>query len=968
MRTLLRYHDKIARRQSVKSLTEDYRSLILVQIHRREKKPIHSREPDMPTPLFDGPEFLINSTTLGDQWRPTITALPDGHFVVAWTDNSATGGDTSLYAVRGQIFGASGVPVGSEFLINTATLNDQYQPTITALPDGRFVVAWTDASQTGGDTSGTAIRGQVFAANGAPSGPEFLINTTTASFQIEPTITALPDGRFVVAWTDGSQTGGDTSGSAIRGQVFATNGAPSGPEFLINTTTANGQSASTITALPDGRFVVAWTDNSATGGDTSGLAIRGQVFAANGAPSGSEFLINSTTWNLQSEPTITALPDGRFVVAWRDASATGGDTSFSAIRGQVFGANGAPSGAEFLINTTTAFNQSEPTITALPDGRFVVAWRDDSATGGDTSGSAIRGQVFGANGAPSGSEFLVNTTTTNSQAEPTITALPDGRFVVAWRDGSATGGDTSFWSIRGQIFDPRVGGIEVVTGTQAQPLQLGSYDLVDVLPGAALIGQNANAIRSEDAFATHGSVIVDGTVRTLSSGPAIDAIRLTGTATGTTEGLGGHRVSIGESGVVRSSHGNGVTLAGSGSRVENHGQILAARRGVELQGTDAAVVNSGVILGDTAIEARLGGRVINSGTISGGTFALRMANYFDGDVTVTGSQASILRNTGTILGDVRFGSGADLVDSRMGVIDGLVLMGAGADTFRGSDARDEVMGEAGTDLLNGGGGDDQLFGGANNDTLIGGAGEDTLYGGANNDTLRGGQGDDILYGDEGNDRLFGATGDDLGYGGLGNDSLEGGSGEDTLYGDDGDDRLIGNAGDDRLFGGIGADGLFGRAGDDALFGEDGNDSLYGGGGDDVIDGGANNDLIYGGTGDDTITGGLGADQMYGGAGADEFRFFDSAESGVTTSTRDRIFAFDPLEDLINLAPMDANAVLAGNQAFVWIGAAAFGNVAGQLRYTQATGIVEGDVTGNGLADFQIQIVNRPELTADSFLL
>jgi Ca2+-binding RTX toxin-like protein len=922
----------------------------------------------MPTPLFDGPEFLINTTTEEEQWLPTITALPDGRFVVAWTDNSGTGGDTSLYASRGQIFGANGVPVGSEFLINTATLNDQYQPTITALPDGRFVVAWTDSSLTGGDTSGFAIRGQVFAADGAPSGSEFLINTTTASSQSEPTITALPDGRFVVAWRDFSATGGDTSFSAIRGQVFAANGAPLGSEFLVNTTTVSNQYEPTITALPDGRFVVAWRDESATGGDTSGSAIRGQVFGANGAPSGSEFLINTTTVGSQFNPSITALADGRFVVAWQDESATGGDTSFSAIRGQVFATNGAPWGSEFLINTTTAFSQSAPTITALPDGRFVVAWTDFSATGGDTSGGAIRGQVFAANGAPSGSEFLVNTTTAGSQLEPTITALPDGRFVVAWTDYSATGGDTSGWAIRGQIFDPRVGGIEVVTGTDTQPRQLGSYDLVDVLPGAALIGQNAPAIRSEDEFATHGSVILDGTVRALSSGPVIDAIRLIGTSTGVSTGLGGHSISVGETGLVRSSHGNGVTLAGTGSRVDNQGEIIAARRGVEMLGGNAALINSGAILGDTAIVARLGGQVINSGSITGSTFALRMANYFDGVADIIGAQNSILRNTGSILGDVRFGAGADLVDSRLGVIDGLIEMGEGADTFRGSDARDEVMGEAGTDLLNGGGGDDLMFGGANNDTLIGGAGDDTLYGGANNDTVRGGLGDDILYGDEGNDRLFGATGDDLGYGGLGNDSLEGGAGEDTLYGDEGDDRLIGNAGDDRLFGGIGADGLFGRAGDDALFGEDGNDSLYGGGGDDVIDGGANNDLIYGGTGDDTITGGLGADQMYGGAGADEFRFFDSAESGVTTATRDRIFAFDPREDLINLAPMDANTVLAGNQAFVWIGASAFGNVAGQLRYTQATGIVEGDVTGNGLADFQIQIVNRPELTADNFLL
>lgn len=189
----------------------------------------------MPTPVVAGPEFLINTITLAGQINPAITALPDGRFVVAWVNNSLTGGDTSSSSIRGLIFAGNGAPSGPEFLINTTTAGSQYDPTITALSDGRFVVAWTDTSQTGGDTFGYAIRGQVFGANGAPSGSELLINTTTASFQEQPTITALQAGRFVVARVDESSGVGDTSGTAIRGQVFGANGAPSGTEFLINT-------------------------------------------------------------------------------------------------------------------------------------------------------------------------------------------------------------------------------------------------------------------------------------------------------------------------------------------------------------------------------------------------------------------------------------------------------------------------------------------------------------------------------------------------------------------------------------------------------------------------------------------------------------------------------------------------------------------------------------------------------------
>ena len=408
---------------------------------------------------FWGNEFLVNTTTASIQFDHSITALADGRFVVAWRDDSASGGDTSSAAVRAQVFNADGSKSGGELLVNTTTHADQSQPSITALADGRFVVAWADFSATGGDTSGWAIRAQIFDADGAKSGGEFLVNTTTASNQQEPSITALADGRFVVAWTDESVSGGDTSGTAVRAQIFEADGAKSGGEFLVNTTTASNQRESSITALADGRFVVAWRDESASGGDTSSYAVRAQIFEANGTKSGGEFLVNTATAIFQLDPSITALADGRFVVAWADYSQSAGDTSVAAIRAQVFNANGTKSGGEFVVNTTTLDDQYSPSITALADGRFVAAWTDISATGSDTSFEAVRAQVFNADGTKSGGEFLVNTTTANDQHSPSITALADGRFAVAWTGSSATGGDTSANAVRGQIFDPRSSGL-----------------------------------------------------------------------------------------------------------------------------------------------------------------------------------------------------------------------------------------------------------------------------------------------------------------------------------------------------------------------------------------------------------------------------------------------------------------------------------------------------------------------------
>jgi len=783
----------------------------------------------MPQPILDGPEILVNTATLSNQFEPSITALADGRFVVAWTDASATGGDTSGYAIRAQVFNADGNKAGTEFLVNTTVASVQFEPSITALADGRFVVSWTDLSATGGDTSGSAIRAQVFDADGSKAGAEVLVNTTVASSQYASSITALADGRFVVAWTDDSATSALFTLTDIRAQVFNADGSKAGAEFLVNTETFSHQGQPSITALADGRFVVSWTDQSGFTGDTSGHALRAQVFNADGSKAGAEFPVNTTTFNSQVDSSITALADGRFVVAWSDVSATGGDTSSVAIRAQVFDAGGSKAGAEFLVNTTVAGTQVEPSITALADGRFVVAWTDQSATGGDTSASAVRAQVFNANGSKAGAEFLVNTTVVGSQSQSSITALADGRFVVSWSDFSAKGGDTSGLAIRAQIIDPRVGVLEVISGTDTQPRQMDHYDLVSVLSGSNLVSLNAAAIRSENANATHGTVVVAGAVQALASFGQRDAISLTGTATGLADGLGGHHVTVLAGGSVLSTTGNGITLAGIGAEVTNFGVITGVNYGVQSLGGTMTVTNSGTIGG--SLGAILGG---------------------------IGSEQ--LFNAGTLLGNVQLGAGNDLYDGRLGQITG------------------------------------------------------------------------------------------------------------SVSGDDGLDRLLGGAQDDSFDGGLDDDTLHGGGGDDGLAGGDGNDVIRGNVGDDALDGGVGRDTLLGGGGDDKLTGGNSADLMSGGLGQDVFIFMPSIGIGRFSGYRDIITDFTAGVDVVDLSAVDASAVVAGNQAFTFIGSVAFTNVAGQLRYATANGLLQGDLNGDGVADFALELASRPALLVTDILL
>lgn len=144
------------------------------------------------------------------------------------------------------------------------------------------------------------------------------------------------------------------------------------------------------------------------------------------------------------------------------------------------------------------------------------------------------------------------------------------------------------------------------------------------------------------------------------------------------------------------------------------------------------------------------------------------------------------------------------------------------------------------------------------------------------------------------------------------------------------------------------------------------ETIKGGPGDDVLNGRGGNDKLYGRGGHDVLKGGAGEDWLAGGSGADTFKFTSLKQSGVG-SKRDTIDDFSRMEgDRIDLRKIDADTDHSpGNQAFKFIGTKKFHKVDGELRYSNH--VLQGDVNGDGKADFEIHI-NVAKLLAHDFLL
>jgi len=314
------------------------------------------------------------------------------------------------------------------------------------------------------------------------------------------------------------------------------------------------------------------------------------------------------------------------------------------------------------------------------------------------------------------------------------------------------------------------------------------------------------------------------------------------------------------------------------------------------------------------------------------------------------------------------GEGTDVVNASVSYtlaaeVEQLVLTGSAIEGI-GNALANKLTGNAGASLLSGLGGKDMLYGLGGNDTLLGGADDDRLDGGVGADRMEGGEGNDTYVVDDARDLAI-----ELADGGT--DLVQ--ASVTFVLGDHVENltltgiALIGGTGNTAanvLRGNAGGNWLQGMDGNDTLFGGDGNDRLNGGEGADVVSGDAGDDYLSGGAGTDKLTGGAGADTMEGGSGNDLFLF-----ARATDADGDTILDF-ATGDRLDLRGIDANAGTAANEAFAFVGTAAFSGQAGQLRYTLVDGStqVSGDVNGDRIADFVLTIAGQRAMTAADLLL
>jgi Ca2+-binding RTX toxin-like protein len=287
----------------------------------------------------------------------------------------------------------------------------------------------------------------------------------------------------------------------------------------------------------------------------------------------------------------------------------------------------------------------------------------------------------------------------------------------------------------------------------------------------------------------------------------------------------------------------------------------------------------------------------------------------------------------------------------------------------------------------------RLYGDSGSDILIGGRWNEFLGGGSGADQMTGGHGDDTYVVDnrldvvvelagQGTDRVEAAISyiltehvENLALSGAGNINGWGNAEGNVLTGNSGNNRLNGLAGADTMIGGLGDDTyIVDNAGDTLVeFASEGFDVVQSNGSVTLsthferleLMGKANVNAVgtdsanylLGNDGNNVLTGKGGLDALEGGGGADTFRYLALSDSNAVTGM-DRIVDFDFAEgDRVNVSAIDADAGLAGNQAFdTLIGADVAFTEAGQFRFSKAGNffLAEFNVNGDPTAELTIR--------------
>lgn len=426
----------------------------------------HPHPPPSVEPLEAEPNgFGVPGTTNANQGSASFQSLSNGNFVTSFLSSSAADDGQDI---RARFFRMDGSAIGPDIRVNEITAGTQTDVSSLALNDGSILITWRspDPLNPGNahlfgrrfSADGVALTGQVQLSAGGSDGSYSLIQRGKET------------GPLAFAYENDGEIFGRSFDPVTLAAQFG--------EIQLNTTLTGRPTSIGLQTLSNNNLLLRF--DSPEGG-TDGTEIRNRVFSisSNGGlvpvsinASTNDYLVNTTRAGDQTGLRGIRLADSRVLEIWQSSGS--GDGSGDAILARYLGADGTPSGADFVLNTTVIGNQLSPAILGFADGRRLVWWHSFESGTTDT----IRGRWVDHDGALGESDFIITTLPDSSLPSFTLALLADQSVIAVYGTGDITdGSNTCFQATRVMsLGTPLFPAPDVPNGLSLPPITASTFD------------------------------------------------------------------------------------------------------------------------------------------------------------------------------------------------------------------------------------------------------------------------------------------------------------------------------------------------------------------------------------------------------------------------------------------------------------------------------------------------------------
>lgn len=416
-------------------------------------------------------EFIINTSTSGNQVFPFMGITSNDNFIITW-ESDHTGSDQIYY----RAFDSLGNSIKEETLVNDSNLyGTKLHPHIAVDSEDNIYVIYY------GNVSGVTVKeillkqisldpntsssyemritrdgiytkdfpmigfrnksllvacwqsdGQDGSNLGVYSNlinPYHLVNTIVDGDQNYPSVAALQSGGFVVTYESSKADTGGTSLGCLA-QLYNISNNKVGNEILINTTTENNQMKCKVTETSNGNLLFIWVYTV----NNSSYDIYGKIYTPSMTVVKPEFKINENVSSLLSSHVEVSIDYGNIFVLMI-TKPLGCSSCKYGVYGKIISSVGLTIKSEFKISSNTLIDEISPWA-CYYNSKILITWTLNNSTSG--TGYDIFGIFFDKDGnALNSNEFIINKTTAGDQKDATCAALTNGNFVITYNSGGS---------------------------------------------------------------------------------------------------------------------------------------------------------------------------------------------------------------------------------------------------------------------------------------------------------------------------------------------------------------------------------------------------------------------------------------------------------------------------------------------------------------------------------------------------